>query len=178
MMKLVLCGLSSVVAALLLAACAASNVAVKPEPTAKPETSYKLFTPKDALHYTLEPGQSATLPHPLIGRFAPPAYPPSLAHHGMPVVLIKAQLVFAASGHVQNVYILSDSYAGADRTLFEGSVRTAAMQWVFTPLMFEQPVGGGGTPITFKHEAKPFSLWFEFRFAMVNGKPVVSTSKR
>ncbi|MGH8114972.1 MAG: hypothetical protein ACREPS_07975 [Rhodanobacteraceae bacterium] len=165
-------------ATLLLAGCVTPKVVVKPQPTTNPETSYKLITPKSAPHYDLKPGQSATLPEPLIGRFSPPEYPSSLAYPGMPVVRIKAQLVFASSGHVQDVFILTDSYAGAGKTLFEDAVRKAAMRWAFTPLVFEQSVGGGATPITFKREAKPFSLWFEFRFAMVNGKPSVSTSKR
>lgn len=178
-MSTVLHGSMYVVAALLLAACVAPKLTVKPEATANPETSWKLITPNDAPRYNLKPGQSASLPEPLIGRFAPPAYPPSLAHPGMPVVLIKAQLVFAASGRVQGVFILTDSFTGSDKTLFEDAVRKAALQWVFTPLIFEQSIGGSGsTPVTFKREAKPFSLWFEFRFAMVNGKPTVSTSKR
>lgn len=178
MMKNVLPGLSCVVAVLVLAACTAPKVAVKPEPTANPETSWKLITPKDAPHYNLKPGQSATRPQPLIGRFMPPKYPPSLAHPCMPVVLVKAQLVFAGSGHVQGVFILSDSYTGSGHALFEDAVHKAAVQWVFTPLIFEQSVGGEAMPITFKRETKPFSLWFEFRFAMVDGKPTVSTSKR
>ena len=177
-MRKTLRGLSCVAVALLLTACAVPKVVVKPQPTINPETSYKLLTPKNAPHYDLKPGQSATLPQPLIGRFAPPEYPPSLAHSGMPVVLIKAQLVFAASGHVQGIFIVSNSWTAAGHALFEDAVREAAMEWVFTPLVFEQPIGGGGTPITFRRETKPFSLWFEFRFAMVNGKPTVSSSKR
>jgi hypothetical protein len=164
---------------LVLAGCVTRSLP-KPAPQsiANPETSYKLITPPDAPHYTLQPGQSASLPVPEIGHFAPPVYPASLAHPGMSSVVVKAQLVFGSDGRVSEVVILSDSCTGAGHTLFEDAVRAAAKGWAFTPLVFEQSVGGGDTPVTFRREAEPFSLWFEFRFDMANGKPVVQTVKR
>lgn len=169
----VLCGAS------VLAACGA-RVVVKqlPRPTATPETSYKLVTPSGAPRYALKPGQSASLPTPLIGYFAPPVYPPSLARRRMPPVVITAHLVFGTDGRVQAVAIVADSYAAQGYKLFEDAVRKATHDWVFTPLVFTEPMGGGGTPVTLKRESKPFSLWFEFRFAMVDGKPAVETVKR
>lgn len=148
------------------------------KPTANPETSYKLITPPDAPHYLLQPGQSASLPAPIIGRFAPPVYPAALAKPGMPLVMVKAQLVFGSDGKVQGVYLLPDSYAGAGHALFEAAVRVAAKDWAFTPLVFEEYTRGGKAPVTLQREARPFSLWFEFRFAMVDGKPIVESVKR
>lgn len=177
-MEKILRGLLCVAAALLLASCAAPKLAVRPTPTANPETSYKLITPPDAPHYTLQPGQSVALPKPKIGYFAPPVYPPSLAHPGMPPVQIKAQLVFATSGQVQNVYILSDSYAGAGHALFENAVRDAAKGWVFTPLVFESYSAPAMDAGTLQREARPFSLWFEFSFRMVNGKPSTVVTRK
>lgn len=159
-----------------LAGCVAH--AVKPHgPVAKPETSYKLISPPGAPQYALKPGQSASLPAPLIGYFAPPVYPPSLARRGMPLVVVTAHLVFDANGKVEAVAIVSDSYAAAGHALFEAAVRKAAGEWVFTPLVFAETTGGDGRPLTLKREAKPFSLWFEFRFVMVDGKPAVETVK-
>lgn len=159
-----------------LAACSETRTVLKP--TANPRTSYKLITPPDAPHYKLQPGESASLPGPEKGLFAPPIYPPSLARPGMPPVRVRAQLVFDTQGHVSEVVILPDSYAGPGHVLFEDAVRSAARDWAFTPLVFEERTGGGDTPVTLKREARPFSLWFEFRFDMVDGKPVVETVKR
>lgn len=158
-----------------LSACSTRTVL---RPTANPATSWQQITPPDAPHYNLQPGQSASLPAPQIGRFAPPLYPPTLAHPGMPPVTVKAQLVFDANGKVSGVYVLSNSYAGAGHALFEEAVRAAANDWAFTPLVFTETHGGGAAPVTLTRKAKPFSLWFAFHFDMVDGKPVVETVKR
>lgn len=158
----------------LLSACSGTRTIVKP--TAKPETSYKLITPAAAPHYTLQTGQSAILPKPVT--FAPPTYPAALAHPGMPRVTVKAQLAFDAQGNVANVYILSNSYAGAGHALFDDAVRAAAKDWSFTPLVFQAYTGSGKTMTSLQTTTKPFSLWYAFTFDMVNGKPVVVTVKR
>lgn len=164
---------------LLLAACSATMPTKTITPTANPETSFEMIAPKDAPHYALQPGQSASLPRPVIGHFAPPQYPSRLAHAGMPPVTVKAQLGFDTSGHVQNTWILSNSYTGAGRELFADAVRQATARWVFTPLTFEETTGGGASaPVTVEGGAKPFSLWFSFHFTMVDGKPAVFTIKR
>lgn len=147
-----------------------------PKPTANPETSYKRITLPGAPHYTLQHGQSAMLPKPEAGHFAPPVYPVSLAHPGMPLVVVKAQLVFGKDGKVHDVVILSDSYKKAGHKLFEDAVRTAAIHWAFTPLVISEYVDDANT-VTFKRTPKPFSLWFAFRFAMVNGKPNTSVAR-
>lgn len=158
-----------------LAACSTRTVL---RPTAKPETSWKLIAPAGSPQYALQPGQSAIEPEPVIGHFAPPVYPPALARRGMPPVTVTAQLAFGTDGKVYSVRIVSNSYAGADHALFEDAVRTAAKGWAFTPLVFEAYVDHAGATPTLQRTPKPFSLWFEFHFDMVAGKPVVETLKR
>lgn len=161
----------------MLAACSPRTTTVL-KPTTTGETSYKLITPPDAPHYALQPGQSASLPAPVIGRFAPPVYPASLVKPGAGPVTLRAQLVFGADGHVTGVYMLPGSYAGPGHALFENAVRTAARDWRFTPLVFEHYVRDGDAPAKLEQAAKPFSLWFAFQFRVVDGKPVVETVKR
>ena len=164
--------------ALLLISISACTPRTVLKPTAQPQTSWKLITPPDASHYALRQGQSAQLPKPVIGHFAPPVYPESLAKPGAAPVVVKAQLTFGADGRVNGVYLLPDSYAGPGHLLFEDAVRAAVADWQFTPLVFEQysnPAMGAGT---LQREAKPFSLWFAFHFEVVDGKPIVETVKR
>lgn len=151
---------------------------IVPKPTVNPETSYKLITPPDAPHYTLRPGQSAKLPKPIIGYFAPPVYPAALVKLGMPLVVIKAQVVFGADGNAQHAYILSNSCTGTGSGMFADAVQAATAGWRFTPLVFEQygkPTMATGALQT---TTKPFSLWFEFDFRVVDGKSTVETVKR
>ena len=178
MMKIATRGLPCLALAMLLTGCAAAPAATKVAATANPETSYKLITPKDSPQYALRPGQSATLPQPVIGYFAPPRYPTALARAGMPPVSVEAHLVFDAAGRVARTDIVSNSYTGAGHEMFADAVRGATAAWRFTPLVFEETTGGGNVSVTVKHAAKPFSLWFEFDFRMVDGKPIVTTSKR
>lgn len=162
-------------AVFVLPACSTRTVL---KPTARPETSYKLITPPDASHYNLQPGQSAQLPKPVIGHFAAPVYPASLAKPGAAPVVVKAQLTFDTDGRVDGVYPLPDSYAGPGHLLFEDAVRAAVADWRFTPLVFEQYSDSAMDAGTLQREAKPFSLWFAFRFKIVDGRPIVETMKR
>lgn len=157
-----------------VAACSTRTVL---RPTTKPETSWKLVEPAGSPQYALQPGQSAVEPEPVIGHFAPPMYPPALVRRGMPPVTVTAQLAFGTDGKVYSVRIVSNSYAGVDHALFADAVRTAAKDWVFTPLVFEAYVGDAGARPALQRTPKPFSLWFEFHFDMVAGKPVVETLK-
>lgn len=161
---------------LTLAAC--STTTTRLVPTAKPETGYRQITPPNAPHYALQPGQSAQLPQPTIGHFAPPAYPAALMQPGTPPVVVKAQVVFGADGHAQHAYILSNSYPGSEASLFADAVQAATSGWVFTPLVFHQYSNPAMAAGTLETTAKPFSLWFEFDFRVVDGKPVVETVKR
>ena len=163
--------------ALVLVSISACSTRIVLKPNPQPETSWNLITPPDAPHYNLQPGQSAQLPKPVIGHFAPPVYPASLAKPGAAPVVVKAQLTFDTTGRVNGVYLLPDSYAGQGHLLFEDAVRAAVADWRFTPLVFEQYSDPAMDAGTLQREAKPFSLWFGFHFAMVNGKPVVETVK-
>ncbi len=87
---------------------------------------------------------------------------------------VVAQLVMDKDGNVQAVYPVSDTDKTTDHALFEAAVADAAMQWTFTPLWMEKPNGDG----TYELTAEPFSLWYVFRFKIVDGKPIVETVKR
>lgn len=163
---------------LALAVVAACSTRTALKPTARPKTSWQLITPPDAPHYHLQPDQSAQLPQPVVGHFAPPVYPAALARPGAAPVVVKAQLTFDTAGRVDGVYPLPDSYAGPGYRLFEGAVRAAVAHWRFTPLVFEQYGDPAMDAGTLRRQAKPFSLWFAFHFTMVDGKPVVETVKR
>jgi hypothetical protein len=103
-----------------------------------------------------------------------PVYPPSRVHPDAAPVMVVAQLVMDKDGHVQGVYPVSDTGNAEDHALFEAAVEQAAKQWTFTPLWVQKPNGDG----TFELTARPFSLWYVFRFRVVDGKPIVETVKR
>lgn len=153
----------------LISACNTRTV-LKPNP--QPKTSYEMVVPKGVLRYTLAPGETAVRPEP--GRQVAPVYPPSLLRPGAKPVTVVAQLTMDKQGRVYGVYPVSDTSKGPEASLFEAAVWHAAMQWTFTPLWVETPKGDGTYDLT----AKPFSLWYVFRFKVVNGNPFVETVKR
>jgi hypothetical protein len=155
--------------AISLSACSTRTV-LKPNP--QPKTSYEMVVPKGVLRYTLETGETAVQPIP--DKQVAPVFPPSLVHPDATPVTVVAQLVMDKEGHVQGVYPVSDTDKAADRALFEAAVEHAAMQWTFTPLWMQKPNGDGMYELT----AKPFSLWYVFHFKVVDGKPIVETTKR
>lgn len=143
---------------------------LKPNP--QPKTSYEMVVPKGVLRYTLAPGETAIKPLPR--KQVSPTYPPSLVHPGAKPVTVVVQLTMDKQGHVYGVYPVSDTSKGPDAGLFEAAVRHAAMQWTFTPLWMKTPKGDGTHDLT----AKPFSLWYVFRFKIVDGKPIVEAVHR
>ena len=157
------------VATIVLSGCGTRTV-LKPNP--QPKTSYEMVVPKGVLRYSLSPGETAVQPIP--DKLTAPAYPPSLVHPGASPVTVVAQLVMDKDGDVQGVFPVSDTADAADRALFEAAVEHAAMQWTFTPLWMEKPNGDGGYDLT----AKPFSLWYVFRFRIVDGTPIVESARR
>ena len=146
------------------------------QPELNPETSYRQLVPEGAARYTLAPGESAA--QPVLRRHDPPVYPSVLVHAGATPVTVVAQLIVDSAGRVQRVVVTSDSAREADRPLFESAVRKAAMQWVFSPLLLRHRTNGSNEEAPFVTTAKPFSLWFAFRFEVAGGKPLVRTEKR
>ena len=152
-----------------MVSCSTRNV-LKPNP--QPKTSYEMVVPKGVRRYSLAPGETAMRPEP--ARQVAPVYPPSLLRPGAKPVAVVVQLTVDKQGRVYGVYPVSDTSKGPEAGLFEAAIRHAAMQWTFTPLWMETPNGDGTLDLT----AKPFSLWYVFRFKVVNGKPIVITVKR
>lgn len=152
-----------------LAAC--STRAVQ-RPSPEPKTSYRQLDPGNAPHYTLAPGDRAV--QPILQKRVLPVYPPALVRTGAAPVMVVVQLVMDKDGKVEAVYPVSDTDHGPQHTLYEAAVEHAAMQWTFTPLWVQHPNRDG----TYLQTTKPFSLWYTFRFAVVDGKPEVETAKR
>jgi len=154
----------------LVSACSSTRTVLKPNP--QPKTSYEMLVPKGVSRYTLEPGETAVQPMP--AKQVAPVYPPSLVHPGAAPVTVVAQLVMDKDGYVQGVYPVSDTDKAVNHALFEAAVEHAAKQWTLTPLWVQHPNGDG----TYLLTSKPFSLWYVFHFKVVNGKPIVETTKR
>ena len=131
-----------------------------------------MIVPKGVLRYTLAPGETAVRPEPVTQ--VAPIYPPSLVRQDAEPVTVVAQLTVGKDGRVYGLYPVSDTDKGSDAGLFEAAVRHAAMQWTFTSLWMQKPKLDG----TYELTAKPFSLWYVFRFTVVHRKPVVETVKR
>jgi hypothetical protein len=163
-------GLRVLVASTLSISACSTRTVLKPNP--QPKTSYEMVVPKGVLRYSLAPGETAVRPEP--ARQVAPVYPPSLVRSGAKPVTVIAQLTVDKDGSVYDVYPVSDTGKGPSASLFEAAVRQAAMRWTFTPLWMETTKGDGTHDLT----AKPFSLWYVFRFKVVNGKPIVETVKR
>lgn len=161
-----------VIATLLIAISACSSRTVL-KATANPETSFReVAVPDDVPRYALAPGETALKSY--VQRQVAPVYPPTLVHPDAAPVVVVARLVMDAEGRVESVHPVSNTDTGPDRTLFEAAVEQAAMKWAFTPMWIDKRQPDGMTLRT----SKPFSLWFEFRFAMVDGEPTVVTERR
>ncbi len=163
-----------------LALCAC-NHAVKPTAT-PPETqvAFRLSaaggqTPRWEMHK----GESANIPAMIVHEA--PAYPESAVALRLPLVVVEAKVIVDAEGQVSEVRIVP-AEATPLRDLFEEAVRTGVGQWRYTPLEFtrwKDVLDAHGNVVDAKREAverKPFSLDYEFRFELRDGKPFVGTA--
>ncbi|HEX7326744.1 MAG TPA: hypothetical protein VF292_15550 [Rhodanobacteraceae bacterium] len=164
---------AAVVAMGSLAACAPQPV--MPGPVDQPVPGFKLVEPLSPAHDNLQRGESVLQPQPKRGHFAPPLYPAALESPTAAPVTVLARMTFGADGRVQRVNFVPDSYAGPGHALYDGAVRSAAQSWAFTPLEFRTVTGYPDGLRDVQRDVRPFSLWFAFRFAMVNGMPDVQT---
>lgn len=161
---------------LLVSGC--STPAPKPTaPTYAGKAHYKRITgPAGTHHYKLTPGQSWT--RPTLQRNPDPVYPAALVHLALAPVHIVARLSVDKIGRVTAVYISKDDSQPSYRQAFEQAVRGAAMRWQFSPMKFTTTITRGDAPPRIIVVPKPFSMWFKFRFEVVDGKPVTSSRQR
>jgi hypothetical protein len=167
-------GLCVLVASTLsISACSTQTVL---EPNPQPKTSYELMRPMGAPQYAYPAQEQVVYPKPK--KQVTPVYPPDLVRPGAPAVTVPAQLVMDQDGRVIGVYSSNAEKSGPSRALFEAAVRKAAMQWSFSPLLYVHVCLENCPDGPYQVTAKPFSLWYVFRFKVVNGKPIVETVKR
>jgi hypothetical protein len=162
---------------LALAGCAQPTRPTTPAPPPPSgRVSYQAVEKKSTRHYKTDKDVSWSQPRQSSGNHAP-AYPePLLAKH-LPPVTVTALLVVDPQGHVAEVRFPGQASADADMRIFEHAVRHATSQWTFTPLLRShwktQP---DGSSLRVGDQAMPFSQSYAFRFAVRDGKPVVSSA--
>lgn len=148
--------------ALLLPACATAPPATDTRDYQGRSHYQPLEAPAGSDRYTLTPGESHTAP--ILERNPAPVYPPGLVDLALPATTVTARLSVGDDGHVHAVYIRDNDADVAHRQAFDRAVRESTSRWLFTALT----IGG---------KAQPFSLWFVFRFEVVDGTPKTSTSQ-
>lgn len=160
-------------AAIVMGLASGCSTRMQVKPPLHPQASYEEMTPpQGSSHYTLKPGNTAV--RPVLDRQVLPGYPIALARRGSAPITVVVQLAMSEDGRVQSVHPVSNTAAEPVAGLFEAAVEQAVMQWTFTPMFVQHPRGDGTYSVT----QKPFSLWYVFRFKMVDGKPVVESARR
>ncbi len=145
-----------------------------PAPVPRTDVRYHAVDNKGTRRYTLNPSQTAVLP--AVGPAnKPPVYPTALVARHLPPVDVRAKLIVDREGKVTDVRFADADRAGPVRRAFEQAVRAATLEWTFVPMRIKQwkSMPGGGAKVV-KNEPMPFSQDYVFRFALVDGKPVVT----
>jgi outer membrane biosynthesis protein TonB len=158
-----------------LAACASVPPSAPAPPPPAGEVNYHAVENKDARHYQLTPAETTVSP--AIGPHnEPPIYPAALLARELPPVTVRATLIVDAHGRVTAVHFAEHDRDDPVRAAFERAVRRATRQWTFEPLLIQhwKPTADGGAKVV-RSEPMPFSQAYDFRFALRNGKPVVTT---
>ena len=168
------------VIAVAAALCACSHNA-KPTATA-PETqvAFRLSaaagqTPR----WEMRKGESANIPAMILHEA--PTYPREAIALRLPLVIVAAKVIVDPEGKVSEVRIAPGDTTSS-RSLFDEAVRTGVSEWRYVPLTFtrwKDVLDAQGNVIESKPEAierRPFSLDYEFRFELRDGKPFVGTT--
>jgi TonB family protein len=158
-----------------LASCASVPPPAPAPPPPEGEVNYHAVENKDTKHYQLTPAETAVSP--AIGPHnASPVYPAALLSRGLPPVTVRATLIVDAQGRVTTVRFARRGGDDAVRAAFQQAVRQATRQWTFEPLLIQhwKPTADGGAKVV-RSEPMPFSQAYDFRFALRDGKPVVTT---
>ena len=159
------------------AVAALAGCATPTRPDAQTAVAYRTVERPDTPHYELSENEVSTNPLPIDA--LPPVYPATMVARGIAHVDIRAQVIVAASGTVDDVRIAGDSSRPAE---FDEAVRSAVSRWRYMPLRIEQwedVVDEDGNVVDsrlVRDEAKPFSLDYEFVFDLRDGRPSVRTN--
>jgi len=159
------------------AVAALAGCATPTRPAAETAVAYRTVEPADTPHYELGENEVSTNPLPIDA--LPPVYPATMVARGIAHVDVRAQVIVAASGTVDDVRIAADSSRPAE---FDEAVRSAVSHWRYMPLRIEQwedVVDEEGNLVDsrlVRDEAKPFRLDYEFAFDLRDGRPTVRTN--
>lgn len=110
-----------------------------------------------------------------------PLYPQSAIALRLPRVSVSAKVIVDEEGRVEAVRVATAGDSAGHPPEFDDVVRTAAMQWHFTPLTFtrwhdvKDAEGNVIDSRPVSSERRPFSLDFDFFFELRDGKPVVGS---
>jgi hypothetical protein len=161
---------------LLLCACADQvKTADTPPHTA---VSYRASVAPGAPRYAELENETSNTPTPIDN--PAPRYPDSAIALHLPVVEVSAKVIVDADGKVSEVRIAPPIEAAGRPPEFDVAVRDAVLQWRFNPLRFTrwEEVKDEQGDVVDSHAvsavARPFSLDYEFRFELRNGRPVVN----
>jgi len=136
----------------------------------------RMAEPEGSQHYKLTPGQSWV--RPALQRNPEPVYPPALVTRDLPPVVVVARLSVNRIGRVTAVYVSQNDNRPRYRQAFEQAVRDATTRWRFSPMKFTTRIPRNDAPPQIIMAPKPYSMWFKFRFDVVDGKPVTSSRQR
>jgi len=148
-----------------------------------PETSvaFRMNGGADTPHYDVREDESSNSPVPIENE--PPVYPPGAIALRLPLVLVAAKVIVGEDGKVREIRIapVNDD---PSRQPFEAAVRAAVSRWAYVPLTFarfEDVIDAQGNVVDSRPvsiERRPFSLDYEIRFELRDGKPVVDARSR
>lgn len=148
---------------------------VTPPPSGR--VSYRAVADKRIRHYRMSEDQDWSQPQQSRHNRAP-AYPPALLARHLPPVTVTALLVVDAQGRVSDVRFPATVADDDASRAFRQAVREATSQWTFTPLRrsFWKTLPDGSEVRVGQQQPMPFSQRYAFRFAVHDGKPVVSAA--
>ena len=156
-----------------LAGCAAHRPHPSPLPPPTGDATWHRVEPQHQRRYQLAMGEEATGAS--VDTRVTPVYPASLLAACPPTVQLQALLIVGRTGNVEEVRVDGEAQSDVQRRLFVASVRSAALQWKFKPLEFDQWVDEpDGTRHVASRRTSPFSATYVFRFACHAGHASVS----
>lgn len=160
--------------ALALTAChAPSRPSGKPtEPDRTGTVSYETLPALAQDQYKLKRSEHAFGAQPVTHEA--PTYPASLVGERLPDTTVRVKAIVDAQGRVTEVRDLTPSNDPHHQAFFT-ACRDAVMHWSYTPMTVVEETDDGRGNITQARKNTPFSLDYGFRFALVEGKPIVSS---
>lgn len=157
----------------MLAGCSAQRPLPTPLPPPTGDATWHRVESQDLRRYRLRLGEVASGAAP--DRRVTPVYPASLLAACPPTVQLQALLIVGRTGNVDEVRVDGEAQSDVQRRRFIAALRSAALQWKFKPLEFDQWVDeADGTRHVASSRTSPFSATYVFRFVCHAGHASVS----